>query len=286
MDSLIISGMSGAGKSLAANVLEDIGYYCIDNMPVSLIPRFAELFSNSSAKYKKVAFVVDVRGGDSSMENIVAARRQLNAMDLPCRLLFLDCSNETLINRYKETRRRHPLDTSGDIPDAIARERLLMEPIKNAADYVIDTTALSSATLKGHIMNMFGSEDSKSPMVISVVSFGFKYGIPHESDMVFDVRFLENPFYIPALKTKSGLDKDVYDFVFSDPASETFSVSVKELLTFLIPRYIKEGKTSLVVSVGCTGGRHRSVALAERIHADLAAQKHNVVIRHRDIDKG
>lgn len=286
MDSLIISGMSGAGKSLAANVLEDIGYYCIDNMPVSLIPRFAELFSNSSAKYKKVAFVVDVRGGDSSKENIISARRQLNAMDLPCRLLYLDCSNETLINRYKETRRRHPLDTDGDIADAIVRERRLMEPIRTAADYVIDTTALSSATLKGHIMNMFGNEDSKSPMVISVVSFGFKYGIPHESDTVFDVRFLENPFYIPALKTKSGLDKDVYDFVFSDPASETFSQRVKELLTFLIPRYIKEGKTSLVVSVGCTGGRHRSVALAERIRADLAAQGHNVVIRHRDIDKG
>ena len=169
MDCLIISGMSGAGKSLAADVLEDAGYYCVDNMPASLIPRFAELFSSSSAKYKKVAFVVDVRGGESR-ESIVSVKRQLNQTGLSCRMLFLDCRDDALINRHKATRRRHPLDDSGNIADAIARERKLMEPIRAEADYIIDTTALSSATLKSHILNMFGGEKGKTPMVISVFS--------------------------------------------------------------------------------------------------------------------
>lgn len=285
MDCLIISGMSGAGKSLAADVLEDAGYYCVDNMPASLIPRFSELFKSSPAKYKKAAFVIDIRGGDSK-ENIVSVKRELSTMGFSCRLLYLDCSDEALINRHKATRRRHPLDENGNILDAITRERRLMEPIRSAADYVIDTTALSSATLKKHILNMFGSVDSKIAMVISVVSFGFKYGIPHESDMVFDVRFLENPFYVPSLREHSGLDAPVRDFVFSDPSSEVFVSHTIELLDFLIPRYIKEGKTSLVVAVGCTGGKHRSVALAERIKNDLVIRGHSPVIRHRDIEKG
>ncbi|MBO5973128.1 MAG: RNase adapter RapZ [Clostridia bacterium] len=285
MECLIISGMSGAGKSMAVDVLEDSGYYCIDNVPSPLASRFIELFLSTSAQYKKVALVIDVRS-DANIENMFALRADLSAKGILCRILFLECSNEEIINRQKANRRRHPLDFNGDIAEAVAKERVQMDPIRNSADYVIDTTALSTANLKAHLLNLFGEGGSKSAMVISVLSFGFKHGIPHESDMVFDVRFIENPFYIKDLRPKTGLDSEVYDFVFEREPAREFSDKVFDMLDYLIPLYISEGKTSLVVAIGCTGGRHRSVAMAENIKNRLGSRGHNVVIRHRDITKG
>ncbi|MEA4921298.1 MAG: RNase adapter RapZ [Clostridiaceae bacterium] len=286
MDCLIISGMSGAGKSLTVDVLEDIGYYCVDNMPVTLIPRFAELFMDSSAKYKRVAFVVDVRS-EGDFERLFSTMDELRLTGVKCSILFLDCSDESLLNRYKETRRRHPLDTYGKgIVEALAEERRLLEEVKARADYLIDTTVLSSAGLRSHLMNMFCEDGGKKVMVISINTFGFKYGIPHESDMVFDVRFLKNPYYVPELRDKNGMDKDVYEYVFNSSSANIFAQRLFEMLDFLIPLYIREGRTSLVVSIGCTGGHHRSVALGEKLYSDLYDRGHNVIIRHRDIQKG
>ena len=286
MDCLIISGMSGAGKSLAVDVLEDIGYYCVDNMPVTLIPRFMEMFINSSAKYKRVAFVVDVRG-DNDYEYLFRTLDEMRTGGVRSRILYLDSSDEELINRHKATRRRHPLDTFGKgLEAAVEEERIMLEAVRARADYLIDTTVLSSAGLKTHLRNLFCEDGGKQMMVISINTFGFKYGIPHESDMVFDVRFLKNPYYVPELREKNGKDQEVYDYVFSSPAADVFSQKLLDMLSFLIPRYIHEGKTSLVISIGCTGGRHRSVALGERLLADLQQAGHNVVIRHRDFAKG
>ena len=285
MDCLIISGMSGAGKSLTVDVLEDIGYYCVDNMPVALIPRFVELFMDSSAKYKRVAFVVDARN-EGDFHRLFSTLDWLRAAGVESKVLFLDCSDENLINRYKETRRRHPLDTMGKgIVEALCEERRLLEEVKARADYLIDTTAVTSSGLRSHLINLFCEGEQSKMMVISVNTFGFKYGIPHESDMVFDVRFIDNPYYVPELRDKTGLDGDVYDYVFKTEEAQVFCDRVFELLEYLIPLYIREGKTSLVVSVGCTGGRHRSVAVGKRLYDDLAEKGHNVVIRHRDMQK-
>ncbi len=285
MDCLIISGMSGAGKSLTVDVLEDIGYYCVDNMPVALIPRFVELFMDSSAKYKRVAFVVDARN-EGDFHRLFSTLDWLRAAGVESKVLFLDCSDEKLINRYKETRRRHPLDTMGKgIVEALCEERRLLEEVKARADYLIDTTAVTSSGLRSHLINLFCEGEQSKMMVISVNTFGFKYGIPHESDMVFDVRFIDNPYYVPKLRDKTGLDGDVYDYVFKTEEAQVFCDRVFELLEYLIPLYIREGKTSLVVSVGCTGGRHRSVAVGKRLYDDLAEKGHNVVIRHRDMQK-
>ena len=285
MDCLIISGMSGAGKSLTVDVLEDIGYYCVDNMPVALIPRFVELFMDSSAKYKRVAFVVDARN-EGDFHRLFSTLDWLRAAGVESKVLFLDCSDEKLINRYKETRRRHPLDTMGKgIVEALCEERRLLEEVKARADYLIDTTAVTSSGLRSHLINLFCEGEQSKMMVISVNTFGFKYGIPHESDMVFDVRFIDNPYYVPELRDKTGLDRRCVRLCFQTEEAQVFCDRVFELLEYLIPLYIREGKTSLVVSVGCTGGRHRSVAVGKRLYDDLAEKGHNVVIRHRDMQK-
>ena len=285
MDCLIISGMSGAGKSLAVDVLEDIGYYCVDNMPVRLMPRFVDLFPDSPARYKQVAFVVDVRG-NKDFQALFSTLDDMRRGGISCRVLFLECSDSELINRHKANRRRHPLDVEGKgIAAAVADERALLEPVKNHADYLIDTTVLSNAQFKQHVINLFGEEGGQGLMMITVNSFGFKYGIPHESDMVFDVRFMRNPYYVTEFRDKNGMDKPVYDYIFESGEAEEFSRRLADMLSFLIPQYIKEGKTSLVVSVGCTGGRHRSVAVAERLHADLKALGHQVAVKHRDVTR-
>ena len=285
MEYLVISGLSGAGKSLASDVLEDIGYYCIDNMPVKLIPQFAELFGNSAEQKTKVAFVVDVRGGKDH-SYLFSAMEQLEARGNRCRILFLECSDQVLINRQKASRRRHPLDVDGlGLAAAITQERELMEAMRRRADYVVDTTALSSADLKSHLNELFG-EDGEKSMVINVCSFGYKYGIPHEADLVFDVRFLRNPYYDPELKPKTGLDQMVYDYVFADPNAEVCIRMLRQMFMFLLPLYMKEGKTSLVIAIGCTGGRHRSVSVSRRIHQDLLEMGHQVTLRHRDVEKG
>lgn len=286
MDCLIISGMSGAGKSLTVDVLEDIGYYCVDNMPAALIPRFIEMFQGSSAKYKRVAFVVDVRG-EIDFELLFQAVDEMRATGAQCRVLFLDATDEVLINRQKESRRRHPLDKFGKgLSVALSEERQMLEPIKERADYLIDTSALASAGLRAHLMNLFAEEGAQKQMIISMTTFGFKYGIPHESDMVFDVRFLKNPYYVPALRELCGLDEPVRDYVMATPQARLFTEKLADMLDFLIPLYIREGKTSLVVSIGCTGGRHRSVAICEETAHMLEERGHQVSIRHRDYRKG
>ncbi len=285
MECLIISGMSGAGKSVAVDVLEDIGYYCIDNMPVKLIPQFLELFSSGGGK-EKAAFVVDIRGG-SDHSYLFRVVDDLIRQGTRCRILFLDCSDEVLINRQKASRRRHPLDVDGSgLEAAVSRERQLMEPVRARADFVIDTTALGVADFKTHLQNLFGAEGRGSAMMISVCTFGYKYGIPHESDLVFDVRFLKNPYYDPALRPRTGLDQAVYDYVFSDPNAPIFVDKLVGLLRFLIPLYLREGKTSLVIAVGCTGGRHRSVSVGRRLCQELQNAGWQVTLRHRDAEKG
>ena len=285
MDCLIISGLSGAGKSLTVDVLEDIGYYCIDNMPVKLIPQFVELFGSSAEKSKKVAFVVDIRGGrDHSF--LFHALDAMEKNGSRCRILFLECSDEVLINRQKASRRRHPLDVDGlGLAAAIAQERELMEPMRREAAYIIDTTALAVADLKSHLIELFG-EEGEASLLISVCSFGFKYGIPHEADLVFDVRFLKNPYYVPELKAKTGQAQEVYDYVFSDPNAETFVQKLVDMLKFTLPLYLAEGKTSLVIAIGCTGGRHRSVSVSRRLFEELKSLADNVTIRHRDAERG
>ena len=285
MDCLIISGLSGAGKSLAVDVLEDIGYYCIDNMPVKLIPQFVELFGSSAEKDKKVAFVVDIRAGrDHSY--LFHALEAMEAAGSRCRILFLECSDQVLINRQKASRRRHPLDVDGlGLAAAIQQERELMEPMHRQADYVIDTTALATADLKSHLIDLFG-EEGEDTLMLSVCSFGFKYGIPQEADLVLDVRFLKNPYYVAQLREQTGESDAVYDYVFSDPNAEPFVEKLVDMLGFLLPLYLAEGKTSLVIAIGCTGGRHRSVSMSRRLHRELTQQGYNVTLRHRDAERG
>lgn len=285
MDCLIISGLSGAGKSVTVDVLEDIGYYCIDNMPAKLIPQFVQLFDSSAEKEKKVAFVVDIRGGrDHSY--LFRALEEMEQTGSRCRILFLECSDEVLINRQKASRRRHPLDVDGlGLTAAIAQERELMEPMRRRAEWVIDTTALAAADLKSHLHQLFG-EGGEGSLAVTVCSFGFKYGIPREADLVFDVRFLKNPYYIPELKGLTGLDQAVYDYVFSDPNTEAYVEKLRDLLAFSLPLYLAEGKTSLVIAIGCTGGRHRSVSVSRRLHQELEAMGRTVTLRHRDAEKG
>lgn len=285
MDCLIISGLSGAGKSLTVDVLEDIGYYCIDNMPVKLIPQFAELFGSSAEQKKKVAFVVDIRGGHDH-SYLFHTLEELEKTGNRCQILFLECSDEVLINRQKASRRRHPLDVDGlGLAAAIRQERELMEPMRSNASYIIDTTALATADLKTHLTELFG-EDGEASLMISVCSFGFKYGIPHEADLVFDVRFLKNPYYVPELRTQTGQEQAVYDYVFSDPNAEVFVDKLENMLAFLMPLYLQEGKTSLVIAIGCTGGRHRSVSVSRRLQQELLEHGHNVTLRHRDAERG
>lgn len=285
MECLIISGMSGAGKSMTVDVLEDLGYYCIDNMPTSLIPRFVELFETSSEKYKKVALVVDVRGGED-FEQLNETLKSAEGPDFSYRILFLDATNEMLLNRHKESRRRHPLESETvSFSEAVILERERLESIRMHADFVIDTTTLPPPKFRAYVISLFSSDEKEQSIMITVGSFGFKHGIPTESDMVFDVRFLKNPYYVAELKDKTGLDADVFNYVFSDPDAGEFVERMSSMLEFLIPRYIKEGKMSIVVSIGCTGGHHRSVSLARELAQELGRHAHNVNVRHRDITK-
>lgn len=285
MEYLVISGMSGAGKSLAVDVLEDMGYYCIDNMPVFLISNFLTLFSESKTHYEKVAFVIDSRGGKQDFQQLFDALTVIHERGDRMKILFLTASDEVLINRQKASRRRHPLDTDGrGISGALELEREMLLPISRNADYTIDTSSLSTAGLKAHIEKLFGRVDQKM-MAISINTFGFKHGIPREADLVFDVRFLPNPYYVADMRERTGCEEDVAAYVFSTPEAETFMDKLTELLAFLIPQYMKEGKTSLVISVGCTGGRHRSVAVGERLCRELNELGHSAVVFHRDFTR-
>ncbi len=282
MEFVVITGMSGAGKSQAMKVMEDMGYYCMDNLPPALLSKFAELTHKSTKEIKKVAVVVDIRGGEF-FETLFQGLDQLTAMGIGFKILFLDSGNDTLIKRYKELRRPHPLNPEGNLLDGIAAERDALKQVKSRADYIIDTTKLNLGMLKEEMARIFMEGEEASKLSISVTSFGFKNGILLDGDLVFDVRFLPNPFYIPELKEFSGLKNNVRDYVFSWPQTQLFIEKTMDLLEFLIPYYIKEGKTQLVVGIGCTGGKHRSVAIAERIAGLLKADGHRAVVDHRDL---
>ncbi len=284
MEILIISGLSGGGKSKAASFLEDIGFYIVDNMPAAMILKFAEFCAGGNGRYGRVALVYDVRTADTFTE-LFEVLDTLKAKGV-CRMLFLDASPETIIKRYKETRRRHPLRDSADSLEAAVRwERELMEPVKDRADVVIDTSNRSTAQLRNELLARFGGEGEKGGMTVNVSSFGFKYGLPLEADLVFDVRFMPNPFYIEELRHRTGLDQPVSDYVFSFQRNQDFLARLKDLIGFTLPLYAEEGKTGLVIAVGCTGGHHRSVAVAHALTEYIRGQGYHVLENHRDMER-
>lgn len=285
MDFLIVTGLSGAGKSRAVDALEDIGFFCIDNMPPKMISKFAEMAQQLGKKLSKIAVVTDVRGGEL-FNDFIEELDIIKSMEIEYKLLFLDCDNQVLVRRYKETRRKHPLLDSGQpsVENAIVMERKLLMQARERADYIIDTTHLSAMQLRERINNIFLDNISNS-MLINCMSFGFKYGAPSEADLIFDVRCLPNPFYVDDLKQKTGLDCEVREYVMAWPQSQTLLVKLLDLIDYLIPLYVSEGKSQLTIAVGCTGGKHRSVTFAENFYNHLLEQGKKVAVNHRDILK-
>lgn len=285
MEILIISGLSGGGKSKAASFLEDSGFYIVDNMPAAMILKFAEFCAGGGGRYARVALVYDVRTAESFSE-LFDVLDKLKGMEGVCRMLFLEASPAAIIKRYKETRRRHPLEKETDsLEEAVERERELMLPVKERADFIIDTTRLSTAKLRSELLRIFSGEGEQAGMTVSVTSFGFKYGIPLEADLVLDVRFMPNPFYIEELRHRTGLDKPVSDYVFSFQQTHDFLRKVEDLLGFTLPLYAEEGKTGLVIAVGCTGGHHRSVAIAHALTEFIRSLGYQTAEHHRDMER-
>lgn len=283
MQFTIVTGMSGSGKTRVIRYLEDIGYFCIDNMPPVLIPKFSEMLSSATGKFNNVAFVVDVRVGDMINE-LIGQINVLKSMGYDARILFLNASDETLVKRYKETRRVHPVYSSDGLLASIQKERKILEKLLNAADYVIDTSQMTNNKLIDEVKEIYCR--GKNPGIkINVMAFGFKYGIPMDADLVFDVRCFPNPFYIEALKYKTGNDKEVQDYVMSFPTAVEFLEKLKDMAKFLIPLYEEEGKISLTVAIGCTGGKHRSVTMANKLGEYLKELKYTVDITHRDLGR-
>lgn len=284
MEFVIITGMSGAGKSQTIKILEDINYYCMDNMPPALLPNFAELCNSSSKDVNKVAVVADIRGG-IFFKDLFNSLDELKNKGIKYRILFLDASDDELVKRYKEQRRPHPLSTTGTIIDGIHEERISLEEVKKRSDYIIDTTNMKIGRLKEELLNIFVQGNITFNLNITVMSFGYKYGIPQDSDLVFDVRFLPNPFYIEELKHFTGNDKNVQDYVMGFDTTTIFIHKLADLLLFLLPHYIKEGKSNLVISIGCTGGKHRSVTISNHIASILSGENFRVLLNHRDVEK-
>jgi UPF0042 nucleotide-binding protein len=285
MEFVVITGMSGAGKTQASHVMEDMGYYCIDNMPSAMIPYFAEVYSTMPGKSANVAFIIDVRG-ESDFQPLLSELARLKESGYCCRTVFIDCEDRVLINRYKETRRVHPLVTLKNVSvnEALSMERQMLEPMKEKADYQIDTSTLTSSQLRDKLMAILGTSRTDS-MVITCMSFGYKYGIATEADLVFDVRCFPNPFYVPELKHQTGLDEAVRDYVFSHKPTVDFMSKLYDMVDFLVPLYAEEGKTQLTIAIGCTGGKHRSVAITEALAIHLQASGLNTISVHRDIIK-
>ncbi|MBP0990725.1 MAG: RNase adapter RapZ [Oscillospiraceae bacterium] len=287
MDVIILTGLSGSGKSIAANALEDIGYYCIENVPPKFVEKFAEFCMQSGGAISKLAIVTDIRGGKSVVE-IENISDKLRSVGLKCKTVFLDASDSVLIKRYKETRRKHPLlsdeDPVSSLADAVKRERELLKSVREHSDIVFDTSLLSSKQLMERLKDTF-SDSSSSNFITTCTSFGYKYGIPEDADLVFDVRYLPNPFYLKELKEKNGLDKEVVEYVFKWEQSKELLKRLTDFIDYLIPFYIDEGKGQLTIAIGCTGGKHRSVAFAEKLAAHIREQRIKTVINHRDILK-
>jgi len=281
---LIITGLSGSGKSLAARVFEDLGYYCVDNLPVALIPVFADLAARSQDSLSQVAIVIDIREG-AYLHDFPRIVADLRERGVPTRILWFEATTDTLIRRFSETRRPHPLSLDMPLESAIARERAMMHEIRDLADRVIDTTRFNAHELRAFLKKEFSQPEDHSSLQASVVSFGFKYGIPMEADLVFDVRFLQNPFFVERLKRKTGLDPEVLAFLRDLPEYNEFLTRMDDFLGFLLPGYVKEGKSYLTVAIGCTGGKHRSVAASVAAAGLLAARGWPARVTHRDIDK-
>lgn len=281
---VIVTGMSGAGRTQASHCMEDMGYYCIDNLPPVLIDKFADICRHSQGKLEKVALVMDLRGG-YLFEQLTEELSNLRKNGYEYEILFLDSNDDTLIKRYKETRRKHPLAAEGSITDGIKKEREILKSIRESSDYIIDTSNMTLGNLKKKITELFSWGENKENFMINVESFGFKFGMALDADLVFDVRFLPNPYYVPELKHKTGMDKDVADYVFADEVTHEFTKKLYDMVDFLVPQYTEEGKNNLVIAIGCTGGKHRSVAIAESLAKHLSEKNAAVTVSHRDIDK-
>ena len=282
---LIISGLSGAGKSKTASFLEDMGFYVVDNMPAPLIPKFAELCMAGQGPYDKVVLVTDIRGGQT-FDGLFTALDQLRDMGCDYQILFVEATLETIIKRYKETRRLHPLARSGrSLAGAGQLERAALEPVRQRAEYIVDTSALSTAQLRGEMLRMFGDQGDAPAMSVTVISFGFKYGIPLEADLVFDVRFRPHPYYMTVLRHHTGLEDCVRDFIFGYQQTRDFVKLLERMVGFLLPLYVTEGKSALVIAVGCTGGHHRSVAIARSLANFIRQKGYSAAEDHRDMTR-
>lgn len=286
MEFIIVTGLSGAGKTQAMHSMEDIGFFCVDNLPPVLIPKFAEVCLAGMGSYERVAMVCDIRAGEQ-FDGLFQAMDTLRAMEFRYKVLFVDADTAAIIQRYKETRRSHPLlAETGSLSKAVERERAAMEPLRARADYIITTTTLPVRKLRGQVLDMFAPHrNTVSEMSISVTSFGFKYGIPLEADLVFDVRFLPNPFYVAELRPLTGLDKGVADYVFATPSAQELMEHLRGLMDFLLPHFVEEGKSALVIAVGCTGGRHRSVAVTHALCEYIQGLGYGAGETHRDMTR-
>lgn len=285
MKFIILTGMSGAGKSTALKMMEDIGYFCVDNLPIALIEKFAELADLQDAELQKVAVGVDIRSGQT-LEELQDVLDRLKQKGERFDILFLDSQDEVLVKRYKETRRTHPLAGSERVDKGIQEERRRLEFLRKQASYIIDTSNMLTRELKGELEKIFVRNQDYKNLFVTIVSFGFKYGIPTDCDLVFDVRFLPNPFYVEGLRSKTGNDREIREYVMQFPEAGQFLHKLEDLVKFLIPNYIVEGKTQLVIGVGCTGGKHRSVTLANALYERLADREgYGIKIEHRDIQK-
>lgn len=279
----VVTGMSGSGKTRAIRYLEDMGYFCIDNMPPVLIPKFTEMLTLANGKFNNVAIVVDIRVGDM-INQLVEQVLTLRKSNYDVKLLFLNADNETLVKRYKETRRSHPLENSKGLLASIEQERKILSRLLTEADYVIDTTGLKNSELPEKLKDIFSSKTAND-FEVNVMSFGYKYGMPLDADLVFDVRCFPNPFYIAELKPKTGNDKEVQDYVMSFPAAVEFVEKLIDMLDFLIPLYIEEGKSSVTIAIGCTGGKHRSVTMANELGEHFKKTEYETNVNHRDIGR-
>ena len=283
---VVVTGMSGGGKSTALRMLEDAGFYCVDNLPVLLIEKFVELIATPDGEVTKGALGLDVRA-DQAFETTTKILDKLKNDGYAFEILFMEANDKTLLKRYKETRRVHPLSPYGRIEDGIKRERAILSNIRAKSDYVIDTSRLLTRELKEELDRIFVQNEGYNSLMVTILSFGFKYGIPADADLVFDVRFLPNPFYIDELKHKTGNEKEVQDYVMSFPEAHTFIEKLADLVGFLIPNYVKEGKYQLVIGIGCTGGKHRSVTLANRLYEHMKNKgEYGIKIAHRDVGQG
>ncbi len=286
MEFLIVSGLSGAGKSTVISVLEDSGFFCVDNLPPVLIPKFAELCLAGTGAYERVAMVCDIRGGEN-FDGMFEALDELKKMKFDYKILFVEADDDAIIKRYKETRRSHPLMGDGiTLVQAVEREREIMEPVRQRAEYTIDTSALSVKKLRDRVLEICTPHRNKhKEMSVSVTSFGFKYGIPVEADLVFDVRFLPNPFYIEELRHQTGLDAPVRDYVFGYRQTEEFMAHLRSMVEFLLPHFVEEGKSALVIAIGCTGGHHRSVAITHALAEYIRELGFDAGENHRDMTR-